>query len=733
MTEPTTPNANDLSASAEGPKKFGTFTGVFMPTFIILAVFIFLRLGWTVGNAGLVGALAVVLLSFGITGATGLAMSSITTNIRIGAGGPYSIISQSLGLEVGGSVGIPLYLAQALIIALYIFGFREGWLLFFPDHPALLIDLGTFAALCIITWLSTTLAFRLQYVVLAIVAVSLVAMAVGAATGPLAGGDVGNIELWGEQNEVSFWTVFAVFFPAATGITAGANMSGELRDPRRSIPLGTMVAIATALVLYVLGAIWLSGSAPAETLRNNLMVIVTESHWGSVVAVALLAATFSSALASMVGAPRILQALGEHNVLPGGKWLSTRRGDGEPQNALLVTAGIALIALFARDLNAIAPLITMFFLITYMTINLVVFYEQTLDLASFRPLLRVPRLVSGLGFVGCLFAMFIISPVFSLVALTCVGAAYVLMARRELDAPFGDVRSGMFVALAEWAAKKVWDLPVRQERAWKPNFLVAVKDPRQLRGSFLFLQDLVTPRGSVKLVGIYPDDEPDDLSRHLEGLVADFRQRGLFANWIVMEALSFTTGIVASIQNARGAFPRPNIVFLQMPEELEASLDYPRVVDRASEQGLGAMLYAQHPQAGLGRRQTVNIWIRDRTPDWSISMDIGNLDLSILTAYQLRRNWNADLRLMMVVRSEEERENARQFLEQLSTLARLPDAEIVIHVGTFDEFVPTSPRADLNVFGMLSDPDLDFARRMVSQTDASCIFVRDSGAESALA
>ncbi len=722
-----------ISLSSGGPKKYGTFTGVFMPTLIILAIFLYLRLGWAVGHAGLVGGLLIVLLCFGITGATGLAMSSITTNIRIGAGGPYSIISQSLGLEVGGSVGIPLYLAQALIITLYIFGFREGWHLLFPDHPALIVDLSTFAVLCIVTYISTSLAFKLQYIVLAIIAVSLVSIAAAAVTGSIPERGLADAEMWGSFDEVSFWTVFAVFFPAATGITAGANMSAELENPRRSIPLGTIAAILTAIALYVLAAFWLAGDVSADALRTDLMVVVTESYWSPLVLAALLAGTFSAALASMVGAPRILQALGDHRIIPGADWLATRRADGEPRNALLVTAAIAFFALMARDLNAIAPLITMFFLITYMMINLVVYFEQTLDLVSFRPLFRIPRAVSLLGFLGSLFAMFIISPIFSLVALTCVGVAYGLMIRRTLDAPFGDLRSGMFVTLAEWAAKRVWDLPPMQERAWKPNLLVAVRDTSQVRGAFLFLQDLAAPRGSVKLVGIHPISQQNSLPDDLDRLTANFRSRDVFANWVVMEAHDFSSGIIAGIQNARGAFPRPNILFLQMPEELETTLDYPKLVDRASDEDLGTILYAHHSKAGLGRRETVNVWIRDRTPDWSISMDIGNLDLSILIAYKLRRNWSAHLRLIMIVEDEEQHEKAHRFFEELLTVARIPNAEVIIAGGTFNEAIVDASSADLNIFGMLSDPDLDFARRMIDETDSSCIFVRDSGLESALA
>lgn len=126
-------------------KKFGTFQGVFTPTVLtILGVIMYLREGWVVGNAGLVGAIGIILLASAITFFTSLSMSSITTNIRIKAGGAFSIISQSLGLEAGGAIGIPLYLAQAFAVAMYIFGFREGWQWLFPSHSALLVDLGSF-------------------------------------------------------------------------------------------------------------------------------------------------------------------------------------------------------------------------------------------------------------------------------------------------------------------------------------------------------------------------------------------------------------------------------------------------------------------------------------------------------------------------------------------------------------------------------------------------------------
>src|SRR5665811_1466234 len=186
-----TPPEKSLQEQVEEKKApthqlFGTFGGVFTPTLLtILGVIMYLREGWVVGNAGLLGAWLIIIISFAITSFTALSLSSITTNIRIGAGGAFSVISQSLGLEVGGSVGIPLYLAQALAVAMYIFGFRAGWLWIFPDHSPLLVDLGTFALLFVIAFISASLAFKIQFLILATIIASLIAVGASVFTQPM--------------------------------------------------------------------------------------------------------------------------------------------------------------------------------------------------------------------------------------------------------------------------------------------------------------------------------------------------------------------------------------------------------------------------------------------------------------------------------------------------------------------------------------------------------------------
>ncbi|MBD3278773.1 MAG: Na-K-Cl cotransporter, partial [Candidatus Aegiribacteria sp.] len=506
-------------------KKFGTFAGVFTPTILtILGVIMFLRAGWVIGNAGLGGGILIIVLSFAITGATGLSMSTFVTNIRVGPGGAFSMISQSLGLEVGGAVGTPLYISQALVVVMYIFGFRDGYMWAveawgLPALPSLAIDLIMLGIVFLIAFISTGLAFKVQYFILAIIAGALISIAIAAVRGPMDN----PITWWGEFpgspeggfSGTSFWAVFAVFFPASTGIMAGANMSGDLKNPRKSIPLGTMSAIGISLVIYLALAYWLMKTASAQQLVSNYTIVIDKAFWGPAVLGGLLAATFSSALASFVGAPRILEALGKHNIVPASGWFSRRTQSGEPRNATFFTAGIVLAAVMLRRLNAIAPLITMIFLLTYATINLVVSIEQSLRLISFRPLLKVPKLAPVIGLVGCLFAMFIIDPVFSLIAAGIVVLIYFFLMKRELTSPTGNVRSGLFTALAEWAAKQVQLSKDGPQRAWKPNILLPVEDPGRLMGSFELVRDLAYPMGSVKLFGIAPEGEIEDLHRRI--------------------------------------------------------------------------------------------------------------------------------------------------------------------------------------------------------------------------
>ena len=727
----------------ENAKKFGTFGGVFTPTLLtILGVIMYLRLGWVVGNAGLVGALLIILISFGITITTAMSMSSITTNIQLGAGGAYAIIARSLGLEVGGSLGIPRYISQGLAVTMYIFGFREGWLSIplFSEHDPFLIDLITFGVLYAISYKSADLAIRTQYIIMGVIFVSLISIVFAAYNSMTTPTE--EVLKWGSFKGApetgfkgtNFWMVFAVFFPAATGIMAGANMSGELKDPRKSIPNGTLWAIAVSLVIYVLLAFWIARSATEEQLVSDYNIMIKKARWSALVTAGVLGATFSSALGSMVGSSRILYAMGEHRVLPKGKWLAATNSTGQPRNAMLVTGILVFSTMLLRELNAVAPLVTMFFLITYAMLNVVVIIEQNLGLISFRPTFVVHPLIPWIGLVGSVFTMFIINPLVSLISIALVFAVYWVLSRSKLETPFEDVRSGLFVSFAEWAAKHTASLVPAQQRAWKPNMLVPVTDPASVKGIFSLLENIAYPKGSIKLLGIGKESGEDRLSISLLSYSKSFQERDVFSSWTVIKTDNFADGVNYGNQALMGAFFKPNIIFINHTDPSHEIEDIVEISKEAKRLKVGLLIYHQHPIAGLGKQQVINIWIRDRSPDWELESDIGNLHLCILLAYKLKRNWHARIRLITVVADESARKQADDFMNKLVNLARLPKVEVRVETGDFKRLLSSrSVSADLNIFGLTNEPSAELMEEMVTLSESSCFFVRDSGLESALA
>ena len=250
--------------------KFGTFGGVFVPNILtILGVIMYLRMGWVVGNAGLHHTLVILLIANLITLITSFSMSSIATSMKVRGGGAYYMISRSLGAETGGSIGIPLFLAQALGISLYIVGFAESITSLFPMLNIRLITLATLCVLTVLALISSGLVIRTQFIILGIVVLSLISLFSGRIL------TTEGIHLNPQYSgEYDFWSVFAVFFPAVTGILSGVSLSGDLRDPARSIPTGTILSVIAGALIYVSIAVWLSVAAsPEELIRDNMILI----------------------------------------------------------------------------------------------------------------------------------------------------------------------------------------------------------------------------------------------------------------------------------------------------------------------------------------------------------------------------------------------------------------------------------------------------------------------------
>lgn len=708
---------NRNSSRKKSPKKFGTFAGVFTPDVLtILGVIMYLRLGWVAGNAGFLGTVAIILLAKSITLFTGLSMSSITTNIRIGAGGAYSIISKSLGLEAGGSIGIPLYIAQTLSAALYIIGFTESWMRVFPDHSYQLVAVSAWAVLLTISYISASFAIKIQYIVMSVIALSLLSFFFTPAQ------PVEEFVWIGSFEDAGFWTVFAIFFPAVTGIMAGANMSGDLKNPRKAIPTGTMSAIFVTMIVYIGLAYMITRVATPFELRNNQMIMVDKSLWGPIVLAGIMGATFSSALGSMLGAPRILQALSEQKTVPLHKFFARKTKSNEPRNASIFTGAIIVVALLLGSLDFLATLITMFFLITYGMLNMVVFLQQSMKIISFRPTFRIPRFIPLLGAICCVVMMFLINPVFDIIAIFTIILIYVWLERQGLQSNWGDIRGGLFLALAERASRLAMRFP-KHQITWKPDLLVPIDDPKIWAGPLLFIKNITYPAGSLFAFTVQNQDT-STFQHDLDDLLLPIRQEHIMVTSSVIEDAEFLHGARLVIQTLKAGTFQPNILFLTLSNDRDKDSDIQTLVSEAQRFEMGTLILRQHPRMAFGMQHSINLWLRDKSPNWHLAM---------LIALQLQINWGGHINLVTATPDTKDKERLHRFLERLNDQARLPSmTEFHVLHGSFEDTLKSAPRVDINLFGLAETLDFKFMRNASEWTKSSCLFVCDSGRENAL-
>jgi solute carrier family 12 sodium/potassium/chloride transporter 2 len=698
-------------------RKFSTFSGVIVPDVLtILGVIMYLRLGWVVGNTGLLGAITIILLAKSVTLSTGLSMASITTNIRIGAGGAYSIIAKSLGLEAGGSIGIPFYISQTLSVALYIIGFAEGWLAFFPGHSLIIVSFIVWIIVSLIAYISARFAIRVQYIILAIITFSLVSFFLGGNETPT------TVHWQGSFERAGFWVSFAIFFPAVTGIMAGANLSGELQNPRRSIPVGTLTAIGLTTVIYLAIAIYQARVIPVDTLINNPLAMVEHAFWGPLVTLGILAATFSSALSSMVGSPRILQALASHNTVPFSAFFKQRSKLGEPRNALVISSMVVGIALFTGNLNSLASLITMFFLITYGMLNLVVLLQKAMRIISFRPTFKVPTFVSLYGSLSCLLIMMLIDPIFSVIALITIIALYYWLSRRKMVAEWGDIRGGFLLALAERASAYANRFP-RHKISWKPDLLLPVETPAKWHPHVPFLTDIISPSGSLYAFTVKSTDD-EHTARELQHLFSELGKANLTVSSAVVPASSFIAGAKTVLQTLRNAPFRPNTLFLRLGREGTNDAQTSALANYAAANGMGILMHRQVDGKFEQENRDINIWLRTKSPNWN---------LALLTGIRLQANWNGRINLLTATADKNQISLSQNFLNTLIRHARLPaNTELHALEGTFPDVLTKAPQARIHLFGMADFDNLEEVRRLQELIGGACLFVRDSGEESAL-
>ncbi|MBT8485451.1 MAG: hypothetical protein HKO59_15895 [Phycisphaerales bacterium] len=677
--------------------RLGTFGGVFVPNVLtILGVIMFLRTGWVVGNAGLLLGLVILLIANSITLLTTLSLSAISTNTRVGAGGAYFLISRSLGLEIGGSVGVPLFFAQAISVAFYLVGFSESLQFLLPAANPRLISTGFLVFFFAVAWFGAGIVTRAQYFILVLLAISLLSLFTGFKFTDTPTANVAPAYL--EQQ--SFWTVFAIFFPAVTGIMSGVSMSGDLRDPSRSIPRGTIAAVLVALVIYAAEMVWLALSVDRDTLLTNNLVLLEIASIPPLIYVGLWAATLSSALASLAAAPRTLQALGHDRVLPRGLARSVGGGGKgrEPHVALVVTFVIAEACILIGDLDLIAPIISMFFLATYGTLNLVAGVERLVSNPSYRPTFRTHWLPSLAGAAGCLAVMFLINVPATFVAIVVIAVVYVLLTRRELEATWGDMRSGLWFALTRFGLLR-FVASKHHLRNWRPVMLVLVGNPKarlamiefahwfEARRGFLFLAQVIVGEGHELLV------RQRKLQEGLRSFIHDHR---LSAVPKTILARDFDDGVAALIQiTGIGEF-EPNTVLVGWSDDAVRQAAFAQSILRILQLERNLLVFeAADDDTRPMLHPTIDVW-------W-YAKDNGSFMLTL--AYLLRGNpeWREhSIRVLRIIKDEGGVERARTGTETLVEELRVPASVEVIVSGDppLEVIARTSSRAEVCFVGL---------------------------------
>ena len=678
----------------------GTFGGVFTPSILtILGVIMYLRYGWVVGNVGLLGALLVVTLSTAITLLTAFSISSIATDQRVRIGGAYYMISRSLGLETGGAVGIPLYFALALSVALYTVGFAESVVNIFPALNQRVVGMITTVGVAALALVSAKAAIRAQYVIMAAIAVSLISLYFGSPVEP------SDVEMWGARDRLSepFWGVFAVFFPAVTGIMAGVNLSGDLKDPGTSIPKGTFWAVGVGYLIYMTLPLVLATRADAATLIEDPLIMRRIAFWGDSILLGVWGATLSSAAGSILGAPRVLQALARDGVLPRSlRWLGAGSGDDDtPRNGTLLTMGIALLAVGLGDLNAIAPVLTMFFLTTYCVLNVASGIETALGSPSFRPTFRVHWSLSLLGAVGCLAVMFLINTLATVVAIMFVVGIFVWLKRRGLKAAWGDVRQGLWMAAVRAGLMRYGGTP--DPKNWRPHILVLTGTPTS-RWHLVDLASSWTHNRALMTVSTVLPEEGFSLERqeNMQDIIKDYlAERGVQSLVRTIRAENPFEGAERLVEAYGLGEVAPNTVLLGDTRDPAHHERYCTMIRQLYDAGRNVVVVQQEEDQDFGRRERIDVW-------WGGLK--GNGGLMKIMAYLLQTSlrWqNAQVVLKMMVETEAAAEDARSniepILQRMRTGAHL---EVIVGGGrSFEHVLHTSSQdADLIFLGMAA-PD----------------------------
>jgi amino acid transporter len=604
----------------------------------ILGAILFLRFGYAVGNVGLLGALGIIAIGHMVTIPTAMAVAEIATNQKVEGGGAYYMISRSFGLNIGAAIGIALFLSQAISIAFYVIAFVEAleptriWLYqvhnFYIDKRIVGIVLMGLLTMLMLSK-GANIGVKALYGVVFILAISLGMFFMGDSLAP--NGNEFDLKV---KNPHDFFKVFTIIFPAFTGIAAGLGLSGDLKDPKKSIPRGTLWATLVGIIVYVAVAIKLFYSASIDDLANNQMVMSDIAVWGPIIPIGLGCAAISSALGSIMIAPRTLQALGVDRIFPGklNGWLSLgRKKDGEPFNALLITCIIGFVFIALGDINTVASIISMFFMVTYGIICLISFLEQFAADPSYRPTFKSRWYLSLPGSILCFWLMFKMDFTYALISIVIMVLIYVWVSninkgKKGLQKLFKGVLFQLSRQFQVFLQKRDTD---EEEQEWRPFIICVSKDSFKRQSAFNLLRWLSHKYGFGTYIhfidGFLSKDTFVESREVMKRLLS--QNEGLNSK-VYLDTIispSYTSAIAQVIQLSGVSGKGNNMILFEFTHEEKESLNdaiqnYQLL--RATEFDVCIL---RSTIKGFGFKKNIHIWIRPK--------DYENANLMILLSY----------------------------------------------------------------------------------------------------
>ncbi|CAH1637260.1 unnamed protein product [Spodoptera littoralis] len=607
--------------------KLGWIQGVLIPCLLnIWGVMLFLRISWVVSQAGIGLSLVIIAISAFVCVITTLSMSAICTNGEVKGGGIYYIISRSLGPEFGASVGIIFAFANAVAASMNTIGFCDSLNDLLKSYDVKIIDGGlndvrivgavALVVMCFICAVGMDWESKAQNFLIAIIVGAMVDFVVGTVMGPssdqeMANGFVGlstatlsaNFKpdfRFSEGLNQDFFSVFAIFFPSVTGIQAGANISGDLKDPASAIPKGTLLALLISMVSYALMVLFSGGGALRDAsgnltdlvfangtvvdysglascitnngtnitckygLHNSYSVMQLMSAWGPFIYGGCWAATLSTALTNLLSVPRLIQALGTDRIYPGLIFFSKPYGKyGEPYRGYVLTFFVSLLFLLIADLNTIAPLISNFYLASYALINFCTFHAALVRPLGWRPTFRYYNVwLSLIGFLSCVAIMLLISWVMSLVTFAIFFTLYLIVHYRDPDVNWGSSTQAQIYKTALSSAYNLAKTGEHVKNYW-PQLLVLAGRP-QSRPALVDLGNLITKAGSLMIVGDISQERVSYKERSVR-LRADaewLRLRKVRAFCSRVHGFGFEAGARALVQAAGVGRLAPNVLLM---------------------------------------------------------------------------------------------------------------------------------------------------------------------------